>query len=54
MSDLVVAFVAGWLAPFAVFGLYSLVHLCRPRRPIAAPNKPAAADFFVEAARDGR
>lgn len=53
----------GWLSPFAVFGLYSLVHFCRPRRPMtstamlrkAAPVSPLGVDgqpvFFVEVAR---
>lgn len=42
----------GWLAPLAAFGLYSLVHFARPRRPIASPARldPGPPAFFVEAA----
>lgn len=53
----------GWLSPLAVFGLYSLIHFCRPRRPITSmpawrdlsPVIPLGQDgepaFFVEVAR---
>lgn len=46
MADALLAGAIGWLAPLATYGLYALVHFCRPRRPI----DPAPA-FFIEAAR---
>lgn len=42
----------GWLSPFAVFGLYSLIHFSRRRRPITSPAslEPRPPAFFIEAA----
>ena len=46
MTDTLLAAAIGWLSPLAAFGLYTLIHVCRPRRPLSSPQA-----FFIEVAR---